>query len=92
MKVDPTYMPGWFQIGHMAALTGANLQRGEEALRKYLAYTPHTDEPPLYRAHFWLGGIYEKQGKKAEAKQSYNTSLRINPGQKDVAEALKRVS
>jgi Tfp pilus assembly protein PilF len=92
VKLDPAYMPGWFQIGHMAALSGANLQRGEEALQKYLAYTPKLDEPQLYRAHFWLGGIYEKEGKKAEARQSYMTSLRINPTQKDVAEALKKIS
>jgi tetratricopeptide (TPR) repeat protein len=92
VKADPAFMPGWFQIGHMAALTGANLQRGEDALHKYLTYTPHIDEPPLYRAHFWLGSIYEKQGKRTEARQSYNNSLRMNPGQKDVAEALKRVS
>ena len=64
VKLDPNYMPGWFQIGHMAALSGTNLQRGEEALQKYLAYTPKQDEPQHYRAYFWLGGIYEKQGKK----------------------------
>ncbi len=92
VKLDPSYMPGWFRIGQMASLTGANLQRGEEALQKYLGYTPNHDEPPLYRAHYWLGGIYERQGRKAEALQSYATSLRLNPTQKDVAEALKRVS
>ena len=32
------------------------------------------------------------QGKKAEAKASFATSLKLNPNQKDVAEALKRVS
>ena len=92
VKLDPAFMPGWFQIGHMAALSGANLQRGEEALQKYLAYTPKPDEPQHYRAYFWLGGIYEKQGKRAEARQSYATSLRINPRQPDVAEALKKIS
>jgi tetratricopeptide (TPR) repeat protein len=34
----------------------------------------------------------EKTGRKAEAKQSYATSLRLAPGAKDVTEALKRVS
>ncbi|PYQ52279.1 MAG: hypothetical protein DMF59_05235, partial [Acidobacteria bacterium] len=92
VKLDPAFMPGWFQIGHMAALSGANLQRGEEALQKYLAYTPKPDEPQHYRAYFWLGGIYEKQGKRAEARQSYAQSLRINPRQPDVAEALKKIS
>jgi len=36
--------------------------------------------------------IYEKQGKKAEARTRYQTSLRLLSGQKDVTEALKRVS
>lgn len=92
IKIDPNYMPGWFQVGHMAALTGAGMPRGEEALRKYLAYAPRVDEPPHARAHYWLGQIFEKQGKRAEAKASYQTSLRLNPAQKDVSEALKRVS
>lgn len=92
VKLDPNYMPGWFQIGHMAALSGANLPRGEEALQKYLAYAPKPDEPQHYRAYFWLGGIYEKQGKKGEARMNYATSLKINPHQPDVAEALKKIS
>ena len=53
---------------------------------------PKSDEPGLHRAHFWLGQIYEKTGRKAEAKASYATSLKLNPDQKDVTEALKRVS
>jgi Tfp pilus assembly protein PilF len=92
VKLDPNYMPGWFQIGHMAALSGVNLPRGEEALQKYLAYTPKHDEPQHYRAYYWLGGIYEKQGKRGEARQNYATSLKINPRQPDVAEALKKIS
>jgi Tfp pilus assembly protein PilF len=92
IKLDANYMPGWFQIGHMAALTGKDMARGEEALKRYLNYKPAKDEPGIHRAHYWLGGIYEKQGKKAEAKAEYTTSLKINPKQKDVQEALKRVS
>ena len=92
IKIEPQYMPGWFQIGHMAAITGTNMERGEDSLRKYLSYTPKRNEPPVYRAHFWLGTIYEKQGKKAEAKASFAKALSANPNQKDVQEALKRVS
>ena len=55
IKIDPEYLPGWFQVGHVAALSGTNLERGEAALRKYLAYVPKRNEPVLYRAHYWLG-------------------------------------
>jgi Tfp pilus assembly protein PilF len=92
VKVDPAYMPGYFRVGQGAALTSSNYAHGEEALRKYLAYTPKANEPSHARAHYWLGQIFEKQGKKAEAKASFATSLKLNPAQKDVAEALKRVS
>ncbi len=94
VRLDPGFMPGWFQIGHVAALAENNYARGEEALRKYLAYTPNEkeSEPPLARAWYWLGQINEKQGHKAEAKQMYTTSLKLTPGAKDVTEALKRVS
>jgi tetratricopeptide (TPR) repeat protein len=91
-KVEPTYMPVYFRLGQGAVLTSTDYARGEEALRKYLAYTPKTDEPSHARAHYWLGQLFEKQGKKAEAKASFAASLKLNPGQKDVAEALKRVS
>ncbi len=92
LKADPAYMPAHFRIGQLSVLSTSNYPRGEESLRKYLQYTPKTEEPPLARAHYWLGQIFEKQGKKAEAKASFAASLKLNPSQKDVSEALKRVS
>ena len=91
LKLDANYMPAWFQLGHIAALTGKDTARGEDALKRYLTYKPTEDEPGVHRAHYWLGGIYEKQGKKAEAKAQYQASLKLNPNQKEVQEALKRV-
>ncbi|HEX3070598.1 MAG TPA: tetratricopeptide repeat protein [Thermoanaerobaculia bacterium] len=92
LSLDPAYMPAVFRIGQIAVLSNGDLAHGEQMLRKYLAYTPKKDEPPLARAHYWLGQLFEKQGKKAEAKASFEASLKLNPNQKDVAEALKRVS
>lgn len=92
MRLDPSYMPAYFQIGHLAALAANNFARGEETLKKYLAYRPKEEEPSAARAYYWLGDIYEKQGKKAEAKSSYAASMKINPNQKDVGAAMKRVS
>jgi tetratricopeptide (TPR) repeat protein len=92
LKIDPTYMAAWYHIGRTAALAKASLPRGEEALRKYLAHTPKENEPPLANAHYWLGEVYEKQGRKAEAKTSYQSALKLNPSLKQASEALKRVS
>lgn len=92
LKLDPRFMPAFYELGRAASLAGANLARGEESLKKYVASTPKENEPTLASAHYYLGAIYEKQGKRAEAKQGYQTALTLNPCLKEAAEALKRVS
>jgi tetratricopeptide (TPR) repeat protein len=92
MKVDSSHMPAVYHLGRVAALGGINLPSGEEALKKYLAYTPKEDEPTLASAHYYLGSIYEKTGKKLEAQQSYEATLKLNRTHKQATEALKRVS
>ena len=92
LKLDTAYMPAWFRLGQVAALSLSNFARGEEALKKYLKYQPKDTEPELANAHYRLGQIYENQGKKTEAKQSYEAALQLNPGLKEAAEGLKRVS
>jgi Tfp pilus assembly protein PilF len=92
LKIDPTYMPALYHLGRIAALAETNLGRGEEALRQYLAYTPKENDPSLASAHSFLGAVYEKEGKKAEARQAYEAALKLNPTLKTPAEGLKRVS
>ncbi len=92
LKLDPNYMAACYHLGRTAALADTNLARGEASLMKYLEYTPKENEPTLARAHYFLGAIYEKEGKKAEAKQSYQEALKLNPALKEASEALKRVS
>ena len=91
LKVDSTYMAAFYHLGRTTALADTNLARGEQWLKKYLGYTPRVSEPTLANAQYWIGAIYEKEGKKAEAKQSYEAALKLNPTLKDASEALKRV-
>lgn len=92
LHLDPGFMPAWFRLGQLAGESGAQLPRGEEALRKYLAYQPKDNEPDLASAHYYLGMVYEKQGKKAAAKEAYAAAVRLNPSVPPFQEALKRVS
>ena len=91
LKLDATYMPALYLIGRTAANSGANFARGEEALKKYLTTTPKEGEPALANAHYWLGMIYEKQNRKGEARQQYETALKMNPSLQMATDALKRV-
>lgn len=92
VKLDPGFMPSYYRIGEHAADSGTNFARGEEAMRKYLAYTPAENEPSHANAWFNLGAIQEKQGRKADARQSYLNAQKLAPKSKAVSEALKRVS
>lgn len=92
IQLNPGYMPAWYRLGNVAAVSGSVLARGEEALKKYLAYQPAKNEPSLASAYYYLGMIHEKQGKRAEARRSYAEAARFTPSSKTYAEALKRVS
>jgi tetratricopeptide (TPR) repeat protein len=92
LKMDPSHMMALFRIGQLAAMTNSNHARGEEALKKYATHTPKSDEATHSRTWYWLGVLYEKSGRKAEAKTAFQQSLRLAPGVKEVTEALKRVS
>ncbi len=91
LKTDPSYMPALFRLGQIAANSGTNLPRGEESLKRYLAYQPKEGEPSLRDANYWLGMVYEKGGRKAEARASYAAALKLSPESKQIQEALKRV-
>ena len=44
------------------------------------------------RAHYFLGRIYEDQGRKAEAIECWKTALRINASNFEARTALRRLS
>src|SRR6185436_18715424 len=92
LKVDPSYMPPKFRIGALAADSNTMHARGEESLKAYLAYKPGDEEPQLVSAWFYLGKLYEAQGRKADAKQAYLSAQKLAPKSKEIAEAVKRVS
>jgi tetratricopeptide (TPR) repeat protein len=91
LKLDPAFMPAYFRIGQYAVRSGTIYPRGEESLRKYLGYKPAENEPSLAAAWYWLGQLQEKQGKKAEARQSYLNAQKLAPGDTDIQAALKKL-
>ena len=79
----------WY--GKITALTGMNLERGEELLLKYLKHTPTGEEPSLAGANMRLGQIKEKQGNKTEAKRYYEVALKLDGKLEGAKKGLERV-
>jgi cytochrome c-type biogenesis protein CcmH/NrfG len=77
VALDPNDMSSWFEIGHIAAISGLELSRGEEALLKYVAHTPAGDDPPLDSAYDWLSKIYEREGRSSDAVRAEANAQRL---------------
>ena len=89
LLAKPTDPVALYSYGRTASISGQNLEKGEEALRAYIA-APLVS-PPLANAHFRLGMILEKRGDKEGAKREYRAALELNPGYDDAKKALKAV-
>ena len=71
---------------------GADLPKAEIYLQKYIAQTkePEAGGPLLEGVHWSLGLVYEKEGRKAEARSELETSLRLNPNFEPAKRDIKR--
>jgi len=83
-----------FQVGRMAAITGTQLDRGEQALQAVLAAPGiGTDSalPLPAIIHFRLGDIHAKRGAKDQARKEYEKAIELNPQLEAAKRALKVV-
>jgi tetratricopeptide (TPR) repeat protein len=91
-RIDPNDRRLEFYKGILFVLEGKNPGQAELMLKSYLTTVPnHSDLPPHATAREWLGKLYESQGRFSEAAQEYRDSLALDPHNKEVEEALKRV-
>jgi len=64
----------------------------ERLLRDYLKRAPlRNGFPPPWRVHEWLGRLYENHQNSQAAIQEYEAALKLEPKNKNVREALKRL-
>jgi Tfp pilus assembly protein PilF len=88
----PEHPMGFFYIGRMAALTGLDLDRGEAAIRRYLALQLNPADRALATpavARLRLGEILVKKGDKPGGRREFETALQLNPNLEAAKTALK---
>ncbi|MHB0963971.1 MAG: tetratricopeptide repeat protein [Gemmatimonadaceae bacterium] len=92
-KRRPSDPQSLYQVGRLAAATGEQLDRGEEALRKYLAAPPPPalSAPSLSTVHLRLGSIAERRGNTAAARAAYEQALKLDPRSNQARRALDRL-
>lgn len=92
LKKNSQDMSSVYQFGKTSALSGQRLDEGEQCLLKYLAYTPKQNEPSHAGANMRLAQVYEKKGRKSEAKQKYENALKMDGNLQEAKDGLSRVS
>lgn len=81
-----------FYRGVLLVMQRKDPAQAETLLKTYMATVPdNSDLPPHAAAREWLGKLYESQGRFSEAAEQYRSSLALDPHNKSVDEALKRV-
>jgi tetratricopeptide (TPR) repeat protein len=69
-----------------------NPAEAESLLKSYIATVPdNSDLPQHSQALEWLGKLHESQGRFSEAAENYRASLALDPHNKSVEEAWKRM-
>ena len=89
LALDPKLPLAVYQVGRTGALSGERLDVAEQAMKRYLQLKPELEDPTFASAHYRLGNIYQKKGDVASARAEYETSLQLNPRNKDVRAALQ---
>jgi len=91
-KIDPEDQRLKFYKGALLVITKQNGGGAEMMLKSYIATVPdNSDLPSHAAAREWLGKLYESQGRFSEATEEYRMSLSLDPHNKNVEEALRRV-
>ena len=91
LAVAPTDTSVLYQLGRTAALSGEALQRGEEALHRFLALLGEGDTLSRANGYYRLGMIREKKGEITRARAAFDSALALYPRYADALAARKRL-
>ena len=81
-----------FYRGVLLVLNKKNPAEAESMLKSYIATVPDNSDLPSHAfALEWLGKLHEAQGKFSEAAEDYRAALSLDPHNKAVEDAWKRM-
>jgi tetratricopeptide (TPR) repeat protein len=90
-KNDPDNLNPFFTAGLNLLLQGTDFPRAESYFRKYLTQEPEGGAPKLSRAHWRLGLVLEKEGRKPEAVIEIQAAARLEPDFDPIKKDLSRL-
>lgn len=81
-----------YQYGRTASVSGQNVERGIACLQQCLALAPSSPASPTHsNVSFRLGTLHERLNHPAEARAAYESALKLDPANKQAADALAKL-
>ncbi len=77
---------------HLLLDTNRNLPEANQLLRRYVSSATTVEQAPVFKAHYLLGTVLEKQGDKRAAAEEYRAALTLARNFSAAQEALNRVN
>jgi tetratricopeptide (TPR) repeat protein len=90
-KTIPDNLSPYLRASGALLTTGKDLARAERYARKYLSQDPEPNSTTPAVAHWRLGLILEKEGKKSEALAELQTATKLDPKFEQAQKDLKRL-
>jgi tetratricopeptide (TPR) repeat protein len=84
--------PSEFDAAALLVHSGRNFAGAVQMLRHYVSEEDPAEDGPAFRAHYLLGVLLEKLGKKKEAAAEFQTALNMASEYRPAQDALARVS
>ena len=92
-RVAEDRTPGYrVAVAILATSQNQQLARAEQLLRDYLAQAPEGQQPSHAGAHWRLGQVLERQGRKADAVREFQTAVHQDGSLEQAKKDLKRLS
>lgn len=90
-RAVPDNLSPFFQAARTLLTRGVELPRAERYLRKYLGQEPEAGAASLAVAHWRLGLVLEKEGRRLDAIAEVEQATRLNPSLAEAKKDLKRL-
>lgn len=92
LAAHPDDYTALYQYGRTASVSGQNLERGLACLKKALTLDPPGPTAPAH-TYVWgrIGDIQQKLGRTQDAREAYQTALKLDPNNRLASSALEKL-
>jgi tetratricopeptide (TPR) repeat protein len=90
-KAVPDDLGAHYAAARTIIADGNDFPRAERRFRRYLGQEPEVHEPTLAQAHWRLGNVLEKEGRRADAVAELEQAVKLKPDFEEAKKDLARV-